>query len=249
MRLACSTPSASNQSSACAFSSPMRAATSAMRASLERRHGGAHEGLAQVRHDQPLRAQDARRERHEAAADAEALRHVGRVQRPGAAERQQREGARIVPALDRDRADRPHHVGDHDAEHAVRGALDREAEPLGERRDRLAREALVERHVAAEQPARRKPPEHEVRVGDGRLLATAAVAGRARLRARALRADLHQPVAVEPGDRAAAGADRIDVERGEPRRIALDPFVEGRAGACSCGSARRPRWCRPCRAR
>ena len=62
------------------------------------------------------------------------------------------------------------------------------------------------------------------------VCATAAVAGRARLRARALRADLHQPVAVEPGDRAAAGADRVDVERGEPRRIALDPFVEGRAG-------------------
>ena len=190
----------------------------------------AHEGLAQIRHDQALRAQDAGRERHERAADAEALRDIGRVQRPGAAERQQREGARIVAALDRHRADRTHHVGDHDAEHAVRGALDREAESLGERRDRLAREVFIERHVAAEQAARREPPEHEVRVGDSGLLATTAVAGRARLRARALRADLHQPVAVEPGDRAAACADRVDVERGEARRIALDPFVEGRAG-------------------
>ena len=71
----------------------------------------------------------------------------------------------------------------------------------------------VERHAAAEQAARREPPEHEVGVGDGRLGAAAAVAGRARLRAGALRPDLQQPVAVEPGDRAAAGADRIDVER------------------------------------
>ena len=74
--------------------------------------------------------------------------------------------------------------------------------------------ACVERHAAAEQAARREPAEHEVGVGDGGLCAAAAVAGRARLRARALRADLHQPVAVEPGDRAAAGADRVDVERG-----------------------------------
>ena len=132
---------------------------------VERRHGGAHESLAQVGHDQPLRAQDAGCERHEAARDAEALRHVGRVQRPGAAERQQREGARIMPALDRDRADRPHHVGDDDPEHAVRGALDRKAEPLGERRDRIAGERCVERHVAAEQ-ATRKPAEHQVGVGD-----------------------------------------------------------------------------------
>ena len=130
---------ASNQSSACAFNSSMRSRDIVHPRIAQRRHGRAHEGLAQVGDDQPLRAQDARRGRHQRAADAEALRDVGRVQRPGAAERQQREVARIVAALDRHRADRPHHVGDHDAENAVRGALDREAEPLGERRDRLAR--------------------------------------------------------------------------------------------------------------
>ena len=94
----------------------------------------------------------------------------------------------------------------------------------------LRAKLFIQRHAAAEQAARREAPEHEIRVGDSGLLATTAVTGRTRLRARALRADLHQPVAVEPGDRAAACADRIDVERGDARRIPLDPFVEGRAG-------------------
>ena len=106
----------------------------------------------------------------------------------------------------------------------------REAEPLGERRDRLARQAVVERHAAAEQASRREPAEHEVGVGDGRLRAAPAVAGGPGLRAGALRPDLHQAVAIEPRDRAAAGADGVDVERRQPHRKALDPFVERRAG-------------------
>ena len=135
----------------------------------QRSHRRAHECLAQVGDDQALRAEDAGREGNEATADAEAARHVGRMQRSGAAEGEQGEGARVVAALDRDRADGTHHVGDDDAEDAVRGALEREAEAFGERRDRRARQALVERHVAAEQPARRQPAEHEVRIGHRRF--------------------------------------------------------------------------------
>src|SRR5207244_3311014 len=83
----------------------------------------------------------------------------------------------------RHRADRPHHVGDHDAEHPVRGALERKAEALGERRNCFARQRLIECHAATKETARGQPPEHEVRVGDSGLLATTAVAGRPRLRA------------------------------------------------------------------
>ena len=65
----------------------------------------------------------------------------------------------------------------------MRGALDRKAQALRERRDGLARERVVVRHPAAEQAARREPSEHQVCVGDSGLLATAAVASRAGLRA------------------------------------------------------------------
>ena len=58
-----------------------------------------------------------------------------------------------------------------------------------------------------------EPAEQQVNVGD-RQRATRAVAGRAGIRARALRAD-KQLVAVEAADRAATGGDRLD---GEHRR-------------------------------
>ena len=51
--------------------------------------------------------------------------------------------------------------------------------------------------------------EHQIGVGHGRRRAAAAVAGRARHGAGALRADLHQSVAADPGDGAAAGAERV----------------------------------------
>ena len=132
----------------------------------------------------------------------------------------------IVAALDRDRADRPHHVGRDHPEQALRGALQGEAEPLRERRQRGARRIGVERHPAAEQAARGKAPEHQIGVGHGRLLAAQAVAGRARQGAGALRADLEEPVPVEPGDRAAAGADGVDVDHRQADREVGDLAVE-----------------------
>ena len=57
-------------------------------------------------------------------------------------------------------------------------------------------------------------------VGDGRLVAAAAVAGRARHRARRLRADAQQAAGIDPGDRAAAGADGAHVDRGHCHDVA-----------------------------
>ena len=64
--------------------------------------------------------------------------------------------------------------------------------------------------------------EHEVRVGHRRLLAAAAVAGRAGLGARRARADPQRAAGVEPRDRAAAGADRVHVDHRQPDRHARD---------------------------
>ena len=50
----------------------------------------------------------------------------------------------------------------------------------------------VELHLAAEEIVRIEPAEHHVGVGDGRLGAAAAVADRAGIGARALRADLER---------------------------------------------------------
>ena len=136
----------------------------------------------------------------------------------------------VVSALDRDGADRAHHVGDDDVEHAARGALDLEPEPFGNRRDGGAREGGVEPHLAGQQSAGGEPPEHEVRIRDGGLSAPAPVARRTRIGPRARRADLEQAVAVEPGDGAAAGSDRFDVHRREADGKAGHGTLEGDAG-------------------
>ena len=118
-----------------------------------RRHGAAHEVSRRSDTIRPCahRMPGANGTRN--ALDAEASRHFGRCSGPAPPNGSSAKCARIVPALDRDRADRAHHVGDHDAEHAVRGALDGKAEPARERRDRGARGFAIERHAAADQAA------------------------------------------------------------------------------------------------
>ena len=75
-------------------------------------------------------------------------------------------------------------------------------------------------------PGRRRP-EHELRVGDGRLLAAQPVGRRSGPRAGALRADMQQARIVDPGDGAAAGADGVDLDRRRGEVIAVDQKVVG----------------------
>ncbi len=64
-------------------------------------------------------------------------------------------------------------------------------------------------------------------VGDGGLAAAFAVAGRPRIGAGALRADPQHAAVVDPGDRAAARADRDDVEDGRADRQPVDLAFRG----------------------
>ena len=64
--------------------------------------------------------------------------------------------------------------------------------------------------------------EHEIGVGDGRLRAAAAVAGGTRHRLGAARADPQRAALVDPRDRAAAGADRVDVDDRDADRDAVE---------------------------
>ena len=72
--------------------------------------------------------------------------------------------------------------------------------------------STVELHLAAEEILGIEPAEQQIGVGDGRLGAAAAVAGRSRHRAGAARPDIEPALVVEPGDRAAADADLEDVD-------------------------------------
>ena len=67
-------------------------------------------------------------------------------------------------------------------------------------------------------------------VGRGGLGAALAVAGRAGIGAGALRADAQHAAVVDPGDRAAARADRDDVEHRRADRQAVDLAFRGERG-------------------
>ena len=149
------------------------------------------------------------------------------MQRPGAAEGEQRGARRVVPALDRDHPQRLHHRVDGDGDDAL-GRLLGGAD--AERLQGAAGGIDVELEVGGDRRVDGQAAEHEVGVGHGGLLAAAAVAGGAGVGARAVRADAQRAAAVDPRDRAAAGADGVDVDHRQPHGQAGDPALDGQLG-------------------
>ena len=141
---------------------------------------------------------------------------------------EQREAARIDAALDRHLADGVGLVPVGDLDDAVGELLGahRAGQPLRQRRRARARARRIERDAAADQ-GRRDAAEHEIGVGDGRLGAAARIAHRPGLGAGAARADLEMAFAADPGDRAAAGADGLDVDHRDAHRERADRAAIG----------------------
>ena len=119
------------------------------------------------------------------------------VQRPGAAERQQRELARVDAALDGHHPQRPDHLGVGDVEDPLRAL----AQARGRARSPSAPTAALGRLASSSSAARERRvgvevAEHEVRVGDRRLLAAVAVARGPGPGARRARADAQRAAGV-----------------------------------------------------
>ncbi len=148
--------------------------------------------------------------RHQHATTAQVVGEGARVQRPGASERDEREVARIVAALDRDDAKRPEHFRVHDVDHIGRidvaerpgGCLPVELQPTGQ--------------------LRRQPSQQQVRVGYRRRQPAASVARRPRRRPGAPRADAEGAPRVPPDDRTAARTDGMDIDHRDADREAGD---------------------------
>ena len=128
------------------------------------------------------------------------------MERPGPAERHQREVARIVAALDRDHPRRQHHVGVDDRQDAQRG-LDRvHAERAGNvLLDRAPGGLGVDLHLAAEDALGIEALGQDVGIADRGQRAAAPVAGWTRHRPGAARPDLQGAARIDPADGAAAG--------------------------------------------
>ena len=197
----------------------------------------AHGVAPLVRGDEAEGREHAGRRRDEHGLHLELLRERARVQRPRAAERDEREVARIEALLDRDDAERTRHlrVDDRDRRRGVDVAESR------------ARGVVVELDPSREDA--RQSSEKQVRVGHRRELAAVAVAGRAGIGARALGADPQRAALVEPDDRAAARADGVHARPSAGEPAARRPRVRGRGGPRRRRSRTRPSKCRPCRRR
>ena len=145
------------------------------------------------------------------------------------------EVARIVARIGRHAADRVRHVRVDDPEDPVRGRHQVEPERHAHlREDRLAYTGLRQLELTAAQRLGVDVAEHEVRVGDGRARAAAAVADRTGVGLRALRADA-QHARLHRRDRAAARADRVHLDHRQSDEVAVLPVPEaadrGRAAA------------------
>ena len=101
--------------------------------------------------------------------------------------------------------------------------------PSGQGTDAAPGRLDVERDLAAEQ-VRGDAAEHDVGVGDGRLGAALAVAERAGVGAGRLRPDLERALGRDPGDRAATGADRDDVDHRDLAGVGADRALGGQGG-------------------
>ncbi len=154
--------------------------------------------------------------------DLQRFRDARRVQAAGAAERRQREIARIGALFEQRQTDRVGHMGVGHFEHAVGGGLDAKAERRADvRLKRGCRAGAVERHAAAEESFCVDQAERDICVRHRGTFAAAPVTDRPRHRARALRADAKAAV-FDPRDRAAAGADRPDLDHRQAHGQAVD---------------------------
>ena len=90
------------------------------------------------------------------------------------------------------------------------------------RRSPARASAWLDLQVAAEELLGVEPAQHHLRIGHRRLGAALAVAGRAGIRAGRARADAERVARVDIGDRAAAGADRVDIDHRHQHRQLRD---------------------------
>ena len=155
---------------------------------------------ARVGHQEAEGGELPRMVRHDAARDVGVRHQIGGVHRARAAEREQREVARVEAALGQHRAQRADHVVVGDPHHGEGGLFDRLVDRRCDRGHRCRRGVLVQVHGAAEEVPRVDAADDDVRVRHRGPTSAQAVAGRAGRRAGALGADAQHPALVDPGE-------------------------------------------------
>jgi hypothetical protein len=137
----------------------------------------------------------------------ELLGQEARLDGTGSAEGHEGEVAGVEAVTGQHVRERRVHVGGGDLDHRFGGGVDVEAEGLAQRAQRRDRSVRVQSQPATDEVLGVQESTHQKSVGQGRLAAAAAVAGRPGFGARAPRPDLRQAQRTDAGDGAAARAD------------------------------------------
>ena len=233
------------------------------RAGLKGQHPRPSMLMPEVGDEHAQRRQDTRVGWDDGPRDAQLGGQAVGVQRPGAAERDEREVARVVPALHGDEPDRLGHQRLGDADDALRRLAHRHVQALRPPAPRARAAASgSSRTMLSVKFSGTIRDEDDVGVGHGRLGAAATVARRARVGTGAPRSHARQAAGVDPGDAAAARADLHEVDdrargsgsRSPSRRPCPSPGrrrprTRTASGPRRRGSARPWPSCRPCRTR
>ena len=186
---------------------------------------------AQVAHQHPPGREHVGRPRDHHLADPELGGERHRVHPAPAAERHQREVARVIAAVDRHQLERVDHVVVGDAHDAARRLGGVQLEAIGDRGHSPLDGGHVGLQFTAAKIIRINPSQGEVRVGRRRVVPAAAVGGRTGDGAGRARTDVQLAELVDPGDASASLADLDHVDHRHHRRIAgrgraaFDPVV------------------------
>ena len=179
---------------------------------LQAREPRAHKVVAQVRMQHAERAEVTGRAGNDDPRHPDLARDRRGVKRAGAAVGDQAKGGGIQAAIGRDALDRIGHRGNGDAQDAVGGIGEAQAERLGDLlADGASRGRFVELHLATEEAPGVQAPQHQVCVGHRGTGSPQPIARRPRIRAGALRPDAQGAAHIDHRDAAAAGADFEDV--------------------------------------
>ena len=182
------------------------------------------------RNQESKRRRRPRRRRNDDLADAQLARHPRRMGRTGAAHRHHRVAPGVAAFLDDVDPGRARHALADDVVDAPRRFDRGQGQRFGDpRQGRLGR-LFIQAHAAAEEERRVQIAQKKIGVGHRRLRPAPSIARRPRVGAGASRSHLEQAQLIEPGDRAAAGAnlDHVNHRRLDGQAAALFESMDAR---------------------
>ena len=164
--------------------------------------------------------------RHDDCWDVEFASHINTDQPTATSEGEECEVCRSVSELYRDRANCADDLDGRDTDNATGHFINIHTELVGIDLERAFSEFLVENECSCERVLVSEVAHMECGIGEGSFLATVAVCSWSWIGTCARWSYLKVVALIDPDERTATGADRVNVERGQVDRKAFEGCIE-----------------------